>query len=119
MGEPCQQDSDRIKTQRVSSLHIVADSNGQPGSRTLQANETALEYRVRQSRHNEHKAVHRGGQRREVIFSGPVRHEGHQGEPEEQMEIGPENLAVHAVARLEHVMMIVPINTEENKTQNV
>src|SRR5881296_1004758 len=118
MRVPGQQDSDRIKSQGGSSLHIFAHSNCQLRSRPLQANKTALEYRVRQGSHYEHKAVHRCGQRREVIFSRPVRHERHERKPEQQMEIGPENLAVDTVARLEHVMMIVPINTEENKTQD-
>jgi hypothetical protein len=43
----------------------------------------------------------------------------HQGKPEQQLDIGPENLAVHPPGRLEQVVVVVPIHGEDHETEHI
>jgi len=40
-------------------------------------------------------------------------------QPEQQVEIGPEDLAVHPLDDLEHVMVVVPVDAEESEAQHL
>src|SRR5437867_1276956 len=54
-----------------------------------------------------------------MILCHPCRHERDEREPEEQMQIRPEDLAVHAVRGVQHVMMVVPVDAEKDEAEHV
>ena len=64
-------------------------------------------------------AVDRGRQRREVILAHPRRHERNERQPEQQMQVGPQNAAVDPSVSVEHVVMVVPVDAEKDEAQHV
>jgi len=56
---------------------------------------------------------------RERGATDPARREGNQGQPEEQMQIGPEHSTAHPPAGLQQVVMIVPVDPDVQETQHI
>src|SRR5262245_2319462 len=54
-----------------------------------------------------------------MILAHPPCHERKERQPEQQMEVGPENEARHLFRRLQHVVMVVPVNAEVDEAQNI
>jgi hypothetical protein len=53
-----------------------------------------------------------------MIFAHPTCDEWNNREPEQQMQFRPQNFSVHALRRLEHVVMIVPVDRKIDEAQN-
>jgi hypothetical protein len=53
------------------------------------------------------------------MFTHPTGGEGDHRKPKEQVSIRPHHAGAHALGGTQQVMMIVPVNGEENKTKNV
>jgi hypothetical protein len=53
------------------------------------------------------------------MITFPFGDEWEQGQPEKEMKAGPEDFAVHVPACVEHVMMVVPIDSQVDKAENV
>src|SRR5215472_3172464 len=85
----------------------------------LRTDDRLLEQHVSDCRHQQHHSVECGGHRGEMVFPHPPGGEWKQGKPEQQVQIGPEHCARHPGAGMEHVMMIVPVNTNIEKTHDV
>jgi hypothetical protein len=49
----------------------------------------------------------------------PTGHEGKQGEPEQQVHVGPQDAAGDALGHREHVVVVVPVDAEVGEAQNV
>ena len=77
------------------------------------------EDRVSDAAHQQHDAVSRARYRRLRVFSHPCRDERHEREPEEQVQIGPHRAARDPLRGVQQVMMIVPIDPQENEAQDV
>ena len=58
-------------------------------------------------------------ERRPVVLSHPTCGEWNQREPEQQMQVGPEDLAVDPVGQLEHVVVIVPVDPQVDEAQDI
>ena len=69
--------------------------------------------------HQQHEAIDGGGCRGEVVLADPARGEGKERQPKETVQVGPKNTAANLPGRLEHVMVVVPIDAEVNKAQHV
>ena len=54
-----------------------------------------------------------------MVLAHPSGDERDQREPEEQVQVGPEDLPVHAGSGLEQVVVVVPIDAEEDVAQHV
>ena len=63
-----------------------------------------------------YSAVGNGG---EVVLAHPAGDEREQRQPEQQVEVGPQHAAVDAVGRVQQVMVVVPVDAEEDEAQDV
>jgi hypothetical protein len=54
-----------------------------------------------------------------VILPHPAGHERHQREPEEQVQVGPEDGSVDIPGGVQHVMVVVPVDPQEHEAQHV
>ena len=75
--------------------------------------------RERERAEEQDDSIHRGRYRGVVILTQPAGHERNQRQPEQQMEIGPQRRAVDPIRRLQHVVVIVPVDPQEHEAQNV
>ena len=82
-------------------------------------NDRGLEEVISDGSHEEDEAVNCGGYRSDVIFSDPVGGEGKKREPEEEMEIGPENAAADLFDGVEEVMVVVPVDSNVGEAEDV
>src|SRR5215475_14122522 len=71
------------------------------------------------SRKKKYHSVCRDWEWRIVVLSHPCGSERYQGKTKQEDEIGPENSSRHAFRRVQEVMMIVPIDSQVQITQNV
>ena len=65
------------------------------------------------------QAVERDGQRREVVLPHPTRGEGNEREPEQQVQVGPQNAPADVRDRVQQMVVIVPIHADEDEAQDV
>jgi hypothetical protein len=78
-----------------------------------------LEDGVRHCGQQQDRAVGRGGEGRHVVLPHPAGDEGDEGQPEQEVEVRPQDLAVDPVAGVEHVMVVVPVDAQEEEAQHV
>lgn len=55
----------------------------------------------------------------EVILSHPRRGEGNEGEPEEEMQVCPQDRPVYFTGGVEHVVVIVPVNPQHDEAEDI
>src|SRR5262249_37750956 len=67
----------------------------------------------------EHCAIERHGPRGELVLSYPAGYEWGEREPEKQVEVRPERTRIDHPDRLEQMMMVAPIDSEEDEAQGV
>src|ERR1700682_2923980 len=79
----------------------------------------ASEDEVRQPSHEHDEAVKRDGNGKKVVFTHPIGHKRYERKPEKKMEIGPKDAAVDFLNGMEHVMVIVPVNSNIDETQDI
>ena len=78
-----------------------------------------LEDGVRHSRGDLNHAVNGRRERREMILTHPAGGKREQRQPKQQVKICPHDPAIDAACRLEHVVVIVPIDPQIDKAQHV
>ncbi len=54
-----------------------------------------------------------------MILAHPARRKRYQRQPEQQQHIRPQHLAADRACRLKHMVMVVPIDAQIDKTQNI
>ena len=54
-----------------------------------------------------------------VVFAHPAGDDGNERQPEQQVQVGPENPPVHVAHRLKEMMVIVPVDAEEDEAQDI
>jgi hypothetical protein len=54
-----------------------------------------------------------------VVLSHPAGDERYQGQPEEQVQVRPEDLAVDPLGRVQHVVVVVPVDAEVDEAEHV
>jgi hypothetical protein len=70
-------------------------------------------------REREHGAVEHDGCLRKVVFAHPAGRKRQQRQPEQQVQIGPQDRTAHTRAGLEQVVVVVPVDAEIHETQHV
>ena len=78
-----------------------------------------LQYPVSDRCREEHAAVQGGGHRGEMVLARPAGDERKEREPEQQVKISPEYVAVDMLDSVQHVVMIVPINPDRDRTHHI
>jgi hypothetical protein len=64
-------------------------------------------------------APYSGGQRTRVIFGHPGRGGRDQGQPEEQVQVRPQDARAHVRAGVQEVVVVVSVDTDEHGAQHV
>lgn len=54
-----------------------------------------------------------------MILADPAGGEGKQGEPEEQVQVGPQDAAGHPVDGVQHVVVVVPVDADVHETEEI
>ena len=62
----------------------------------------------------QHHSIQRDGPRGEMRVRHPARDERHQGQPEQHMQVRPQYETVHALRGLEQVVVVVPVDADED-----
>ena len=109
-----------VEHRRDLALPVAPDRLQQNESRPCERMIDALQNPVGDRCHQEHDAIERG---RAPARSGsrpstPVTN-GIEREPEQQMQVGPEDAAVDACVGVQHVMVVVPVDAEVDEAQHV
>jgi hypothetical protein len=112
-------DGGGVDAGRDLALHVPADGRGEDGAGSLLGDDRPLEDEVGDGGGEQDAAVGGGGQGREVVLPHPAGGEREQREPKEQVEVGPEDPAVDAAGRLEHVVVVVPVDPQVDEAQHV
>ena len=66
-----------------------------------------------------HRAVHGSGKRSDVILAQPRRRKRNEREPEQQVRIGPQDPAGGATGRVQQMVVIVPVDPQEDEALQV
>ena len=98
---------------------VVADGGGEEPAGALFFDDGALEYVEGDGGHEEDEAVEGSGDGSEVVLVDKCGGEGEEGEPEEEMEVGPEDGAGDVLGGVEEVMMIVPVNADVDEAEEI
>ena len=77
------------------------------------------QYKVRDPGKQQDATVDRNRKRREMVLPHPSRYKRGKREPKEKVEVCPKNLAGDVVRSLKQMMMIVPVDTHVEETENV
>src|SRR5688500_11463591 len=83
-------------------------------------NDGAYEHAVSEACEHQYQAIDGRGsgiQRRTVC--DPMRREGDEGEPEEQVQIRPEHRSADALDGMHQMVMVAPVNANKDKAQDV
>jgi hypothetical protein len=104
---------------RKLSLPVLSDCGRQQRVRSLMGDDSALQNGIGDCRHQQDKPVDGTGGWRADIFAYPGGSEWKQRQPEQQMQIRPQNSAADRVRGLEHMMMIAPINADIDEAQDI
>src|SRR5215472_596541 len=67
----------------------------------------------------QHGPVQSNRQWRKIVLTHPARDKGGQRQPEQQMQIGPQDATIDVPDQLKQMVMIVPVDTQKHKTQDV
>ena len=86
---------------------------------TLDRNDGLFEDEVRDAGEQQDGAVDGRRQRREMVLAHPAGDKRNQRQPEQQVQIRPQDAAVDPVGHLQHVVMIVPVDAENHEAQHV
>src|SRR5207248_8728570 len=98
---------------------ILADGVRQQRLRSLPRQDRTLEKVISNRRHQQNKSIQSRRRRRQMVLSHPAGGERKEREPEQEVEIGPENGAVDLPNRMQQMMMIVPVNPDVNKAKDI
>jgi len=74
---------------------------------------------VRDARKEQHQTVERDRPWRFVILAYPSGRERRERQPEQQMQIGPQDRSGNALGSVQEMMMIVPVDADVNEAQDV
>lgn len=77
------------------------------------------QYKVRDPSKQQDATVDRNRSRREMVLPHPSRYKRGKREPKKKVEVCPKNLAGDVVRSLKQMMMIVPVDTYVEETENV
>src|SRR5215472_12587466 len=77
------------------------------------------QYEVRHPGKQQDATVDRNRSRREMVLPHPSGYKRGKGEPKEKVEVCPKNPAGDVVSCLKQMMMIVPVDTNVQETENV
>ena len=77
------------------------------------------QYKVRDPSKQQDATVDRNRKRREMVLPHPSRYKRGKREPKEKVEVCPKNLAGDVVRSLKQMMMIAPVDTHVEETENV
>src|SRR5215467_4441054 len=108
MLQQCQRNSERIQCQRDLALRIIAYCRRELRFTTLEPDDAGLQNRISTGAHDKYGSIHCRRHGSEMVLAGPARDEWEKRQPEQQVQICPENGAIHPVNSVKHVMMIVP-----------
>ena len=113
------EDREQIEDGRELALLVLADGRREDGARPLTPDDRELQHVVRDRAREQHGAVHRGGHGGEVRLAHPRRRERRQREPEQEMQVRPEDPAGHAPRQVQHVMVVVPVDPQIHEAHHV
>src|SRR4029077_10318321 len=112
--DPCQ-----AEQRRQFSLDVATERFGQGSVLSIVPHNAYLQNIVGQPRHQQRCTINGGWKLREVILAHPSGRKGNKREPKQEVYVGPHDGAVDASAGVQQVMMVVPVNSDKNKTQDV
>ncbi len=98
-----------IATDRLSELRVVL----------VQGEQTARQQRVRDRASEQHDHIRGDRPLLDTCLAEPGRRDGRQREPEEQMDVRPERPAVDPVHDLHQVVVVHPVDRDEDEAQQV
>jgi hypothetical protein len=101
------------------SFPVPTERSGQFLVPTGDAEDRVLQERIGHCRKQQDDSVKRHGCRREGVFAHPAGDERDQRQPEQEMQVGPQNAAIHLTDNLKQVVMVVPVNSQIDKTEQV
>jgi len=109
----------RVESEREQALRIAADRRSEHRVLPADGDQGALEQDVADRRHDEDGPVARRRQRGEMRLVHPADDEGHERDPEEQEQIGPQHLAVDACAGVQYMVVVAPEDADIRIAQRV
>ena len=114
-----QRNAHRIARSRNPALAVHPDRLGQRPVFRMMPREYPRQDAIRHRRHHQHEAISDDGRRAKMVLPHPGRHKRHQGEPEQQMQIGPQGAAADLLHQVQHVVVVVPIDADVDETEHV
>ena len=109
----------RIQNGRYLSFDVATNRFGQYRSSALTGNYGLLQYEVSNCSQQEHAPIegHRSGGK--MIMAHPASYKRKERQPEQKMQVGPQDPPGHVVGGGQHVMMVVPVDAEIHETEDV
>jgi hypothetical protein len=114
-----QGDCDEVKHRRQLSLPVTAYRSCQKGLRPLLGYNGMLQYEIGDCGHQQNESIERSWNRSKMILAHPCRCNRKQREPEKKVKVRPEDATANVFRRIKHMMVVVPVNSKINKTENV
>src|SRR5207245_2559617 len=102
-----------------SSLSVCTHGHRQLGVLSMMGYKASGQNKIRDPGKQQDAAIGRHRSGREMVLSHPGRCERGKGKPKEKVQVCPQNLASDVLRCLKQMMMIVPVDTYVEKTENV
>ncbi len=118
-GEEGEGNRGGVEEEGEFAFGVFAQGAGKDGLIVGDAHDDVLQDGVGDGGHEQDCAVEGGGGWSEVVFAHPAGDEGDDGEPEEQVEIGPEDRAGDGAGGMEEVMVVVPVDADVDEGEDV
>ena len=109
----------QIGYDRGVALEIRADCLGQHRARPFMPHQKSDQDGIGRAAHQQQPAIDTDRQALAIMRTHPGRGKGNERQPEQQMQIGPQDAAVHTLGGLEHVVMIAPVNADIDEAQGI
>lgn len=115
----CQRNTHEVERKRYEAFAVGADCLDQEPVLLLVPGQASHEHTIGDGAHEQDKTIGRDGNGREVILAHPPGNEWDQRQPEEEMQVSPQHPTADFVYGVEQVVMVVPINADIDKAQDV
>src|SRR5262245_4681998 len=114
-----QRDRRGVEAERRLALEVASDRGGQHRVLLLHGEQRAHQDEVGRSRHELHHAPCRDRDGGKVRVARPVRHDGIEGQPEQEVQVRPQHTAIHVANGVHQVMWVAPVDAEHDEAHHV
>src|SRR5947209_1132970 len=112
-------DRDDVERDRKPAFHVGTRRSGKGCISTVHAQQSILQHGVRNAVQQQDDSVEHGRSDGSRVLTEPLGRKRNERQPKEQMQVRPHRATIDSFAGAKHMMVIIPVNTDEDEAQRV